>query len=74
MCLKYYYKKMGSSGKLEVDVEVKSPADKFWGFIRDSTILFPKALSHDYKSIEVLEGDGKAVGSIRHITYAEGTY
>lgn len=65
---------MGSSGKLEVEIEVKAPADKFWESIRDSTTLFPKALSHDYKSIEVLEGDGKAPGSIRLITYGEGIY
>lgn len=63
---------MATGGKLDVEIEVKSPADKFWGAIRDSTSLFPKAFSHDYKSIEVLEGDGKAPGSIRRITYAEG--
>lgn len=59
-------------GKLEVEVEVKSPAENFWKTIRDSTEIFPKAFSHDYKSIEVLEGDGKATGSVRLITYADG--
>ncbi|KAM0987409.1 hypothetical protein ACFX13_011732 [Malus domestica] len=60
-------------GKLEVEVEVKSPAQKFWEALRDSTTVFPKAFPHDYKSIDVLEGDGKAVGSVRLITYAEGS-
>lgn len=64
---------MATSGKLEVEVEVKSSAEKFWETIRESTTIFPKALSHDYKSIQVLEGDGKAPGSVRHIVYAEGT-
>ncbi|KAK3041754.1 hypothetical protein RJ639_000270 [Escallonia herrerae] len=64
---------MATTGKLEVDIEVKSQADKFWGSIRDSTTLFPKAFPHDYKSIEVLEGDGKAVGSVRKFHYAEGS-
>ncbi|KAK3223265.1 hypothetical protein Dsin_010290 [Dipteronia sinensis] len=64
---------MAVAGKLEVDVEVKSPADKFWGSIRDSTSLFPRAFPHDYKSIQVLEGDGKASGSVRLLTYAEGS-
>ncbi|KAK4263316.1 hypothetical protein QN277_028747 [Acacia crassicarpa] len=64
---------MAATGKLEVEVEVKSHVDKFWETIRDSTIIFPKALSHDYKSIEILEGDGKAPGSVRHIIYAEGS-
>lgn len=64
----------GSTGKLEVEIEVKSNANKFWGTIRDSTVIFPKALSHDYKSIEVVEGDGKAPGSVRKILYGEGTH
>ncbi|KAK8512890.1 hypothetical protein V6N12_030300 [Hibiscus sabdariffa] len=66
-------KPMACTGQLEVEVELKSPADKVWGTIRDSTIIFPKALSHDYKCIEVLEGDGKAPGSVRLIHYAEGS-
>ncbi|GLT50310.1 hypothetical protein SLA2020_238020 [Shorea laevis] len=61
------------SGQLHVDVEFKSPADKFWGTVRDSTTVFPKAFPQDYKSIEVLEGDGKAPGSVRLITYSEGS-
>uniref|UniRef100_A0A2P2J748 MLP-like protein 423 n=1 Tax=Rhizophora mucronata TaxID=61149 RepID=A0A2P2J748_RHIMU len=64
---------MACSGKLNVDIEVKSAADKFWECIRDSTTLFPKLFPQQYKSIEVLEGDGKAVGSVRLITYAEGS-
>ncbi|KAL1355274.1 hypothetical protein HN51_007326 [Arachis hypogaea] len=64
---------MATRGKLEVDIELKSSADKFWKTIRESTEIFPKAFPHDYKSIEVLEGDGKAAGSVRHITYGEGS-
>ncbi|KAF8399302.1 hypothetical protein HHK36_015167 [Tetracentron sinense] len=58
--------------KLEVDIEVKSSADKFWGSIRDSTTLFPKVFPELYKSIDVLEGDGKCVGSVRLLKYPEG--
>ncbi|KAG6600129.1 MLP-like protein 423 [Cucurbita moschata] len=64
---------MASDGTLNVEVDVKSIAPKFWNSMRDSTIIFPKAFPHDYKSIEVLEGDGKAVGSVRLITYSEGS-
>ncbi|XP_004489875.1 MLP-like protein 423 [Cicer arietinum] len=61
-------------GKLEVDIiDLKSNADKFWQTIRDSTTIFPKAFPHDYKSIEILQGDGKAPGSIRHFSYGEGS-
>jgi hypothetical protein len=63
---------MASGGKLEVDVEIKSAAKKFWDNIRDSTTLFPKAFPDQYKSIEILEGDGKAAGSTRLFTYGEG--
>lgn len=63
---------MAATGKIEVEVEVKSPADKFFDAIRNSTVIFPKAFPNQYKSIEVLEGDGKSVGSIRLIKYAEG--
>ncbi|KAJ7943605.1 MLP protein [Quillaja saponaria] len=62
-----------ATGKLEVDIEVKSNPNEFWETIKDSTIVFPKAFPNDYKSIEVLEGDGKSVGSVRLITYGDGS-
>ncbi|GMI87793.1 MLP-like protein 423 [Hibiscus trionum] len=64
---------MACTGKLEVEIDLKSPADKVWSTIRDSTTIFPIALSHDYKSIEVLEGDGKSPGTVRLFIYAEGS-
>ncbi|XP_065860984.1 MLP-like protein 423 [Euphorbia lathyris] len=64
---------MAGSGKLDVEIELKSSAEKFWSSIRDSTSLFPKEFPDQYKSIQVLEGDGKAAGSVRLFTYAEGS-
>ncbi|KAK4261280.1 hypothetical protein QN277_004302 [Acacia crassicarpa] len=64
---------MATTGKLEVEVQVKSQVDKFWETVKDSAAIFPKAFPQDYKSIEILEGDGKSVGSVRHITYGEGS-
>lgn len=61
-----------TQGKLEVDVEVKSNPDKFWSSIRESDKVFPKAFPELYKSIDILEGDGKAVGSVRLVNFAEG--
>ncbi|MQL86226.1 hypothetical protein Taro_018757 [Colocasia esculenta] len=63
---------MGLAGKLDVEVEVKSQADKFWRGIRNSADLFPDAFPDQYKSIETVEGDGKSVGSVRLIKYAQG--
>lgn len=57
------------AAKSEVEVEVKSAPEKFWKAIRDSTDLFPKVFPEQYKSIDILEGDGKSVGSIRLVNY-----
>ncbi|XP_004509856.1 MLP-like protein 423 [Cicer arietinum] len=64
---------MATNGKLEVEIEVKSNADKFWSIIKDSASIFPKAFPNDYKSIEILEGDGNTVGSVRLVTFGEGS-
>ncbi|MED6143645.1 hypothetical protein PIB30_007948 [Stylosanthes scabra] len=51
-------------GKLEAETKVKSNADKFWGAIRDFVTVFPKVSPTDYKSIQILEGDGKVACSV----------
>ncbi|PIA40418.1 hypothetical protein AQUCO_02500252v1 [Aquilegia coerulea] len=59
-------------GRLEVEVEAKSSADKLWEAIKDVTNLltiFPDR----YKSVDLLEGDGKSVGSIILLKYVEAT-
>ncbi|XP_075493080.1 MLP-like protein 423 [Primulina tabacum] len=61
---------MGS--KVEVEAEVKANANKFWESIRESSTLFPKIFPQQYESIEVLEGDGKSVGSVRLVKFAPG--
>lgn len=60
--------------KTELDVEVKSSADKMWEAIRESTKLFPKIFPELYESIETVEGDGKSVGTIRLLKYAPGMF
>eukprot|EP00262_Sarcandra_glabra_P009457 TRINITY_DN23855_c0_g1_i1.p1 TRINITY_DN23855_c0_g1~~TRINITY_DN23855_c0_g1_i1.p1 ORF type:complete len:168 (-),score=32.54 TRINITY_DN23855_c0_g1_i1:228-683(-) len=62
---------MGSIGNIEVEVELKSPADKFWGNIREST-QFPKIFPETYKSVEIVEGDGKSAGTITLFKYVQG--
>ena len=57
---------------MEMEMELKSSADKVWGAIGDSNELFPKIFPEQYKSIEIVEGDGKTVGSIRLLKYADG--
>ncbi|KAE9613403.1 hypothetical protein Lal_00015958 [Lupinus albus] len=58
-------------GKLEGGFEAKSSADMFWGALRNWYTLFPKAFTSVYKAVEVVEGDGKAVGSVFHVSISE---
>ncbi|XP_057774645.1 MLP-like protein 423 [Salvia miltiorrhiza] len=60
------------ASKIEMEVELKSDAEKVWKGMRESTILFPKALPQHYQSIEILEGDGKSVNSVRLVNYPQG--
>ena len=63
---------MATTGKLDVEVKVKSNAEKFWKSIRDSATIFPKVCSDLYKNVEILEGDGHSIGSVRVVNFAEG--
>ncbi|CAM8883653.1 hypothetical protein QQ045_018993 [Rhodiola kirilowii] len=58
--------------KMEVDVEVKISPEKLWDTLRNSVTVFPVAFPELYKTIEVLEGDGKSPGSVRLLTFTEG--
>ncbi|CAH1426377.1 unnamed protein product [Lactuca virosa] len=62
---------MTTIGKLDVEVKVQSTADKFWNSIMNSATIFPKVCSGLYKNVEVLEGDGQSVGTVRVIHFAE---
>ncbi|XP_071701277.1 MLP-like protein 423 [Rutidosis leptorrhynchoides] len=64
---------MTTTGKLDVEVKVKSDAEKFWKSIMDSANIFPKVCSDLYKSVEILEGNGMSVGSVRMVNFAEGS-
>ncbi|KAL3329189.1 hypothetical protein AABB24_036337 [Solanum stoloniferum] len=48
-----------------------SPTRLFKGLVLDFDSLVPKLLSHDVKSIEIVEGDGGA-GSIKQMNFVEG--
>ncbi|KAH6763412.1 hypothetical protein C2S52_020845 [Perilla frutescens var. hirtella] len=52
------------ASKIEAEIELKSPAEKVWNNLKQFTVVFPKALPQTYERIDVLEGDGKSVGSV----------
>ncbi|KAJ3674009.1 hypothetical protein LUZ60_006001 [Juncus effusus] len=60
------------ASKVEFELEVKSNAEKFWKAMKDYADLIPKGFPQQYKSIDIIEGDGKSVGSVRLVKYAEG--
>ncbi|KAC9132067.1 hypothetical protein R6Q59_004795 [Mikania micrantha] len=64
---------MAKTGKLNAEIKVKSDADNFWKAILDSANIFPKACSDIYKAIEVVEGNGRSVGSVRVVHFTEGS-
>ncbi|KAI7753257.1 hypothetical protein M8C21_001172 [Ambrosia artemisiifolia] len=64
---------MATTGKLDVEVKVKSDADKLWNAIMDSATIFPKVCPDLYKAVELVEGDGRSVGSVRMVHFAEGS-
>ncbi|GLJ28450.1 hypothetical protein SUGI_0559760 [Cryptomeria japonica] len=57
---------------VDLDLELKVAPKKLWEGVRESTTLFPKILPSLFKSIETVEGDGKSVGTVRHIKYGDG--
>lgn len=55
--------------KLELQTQIKSSPDRLFDIYKNRTNLFPKISPDKYQSIQVLQGDGKSVGSIRLWTY-----
>ncbi|OVA04088.1 Bet v I domain [Macleaya cordata] len=55
--------------KLEVEIEVNCSADKFYGMFKHDVQELPKHLPHLYEGVEVLEGDGIGVGSVKRWHY-----
>ncbi|KAI3524588.1 hypothetical protein L1887_03247 [Cichorium endivia] len=63
---------MATTGKVDVEVKVKSDAEKFWKSIKEFATTFPKVCPNIYEKVEVLEGDGFSVGSVREVHFGEG--
>lgn len=60
------------ASNIEVEIEMKTPAEKVWSNIREFVTVYPKALPHIFEKFDVLEGDGRAVGSILVTTFNPG--
>ncbi|KAL6350888.1 hypothetical protein AAG906_031474 [Vitis piasezkii] len=60
---------MAQIAKMEAQVEIKSPANKFHEVLISKAHLLPKACPDKIKSIEVVEDDWKSVGCVELWTY-----
>ncbi|XP_059592210.1 MLP-like protein 43 [Vitis vinifera] len=63
---------MAQIAKMEAQVEIKSPSNKFYEVLSSKAHLLPKACPDKIKSIEVVEGDWKSAGSVKLWTYCIG--
>ncbi|XP_057961267.1 MLP-like protein 423 [Malania oleifera] len=58
--------------KLETQTGIKCSPQMFFNIYKNKSCLMPMISPDKFQSIEVLEGDGKSVGSIRLWTYVMG--
>nr|GMD19853.1 MLP-like protein 423 [Ipomoea batatas] len=63
---------MAQIWKLEVETQIKSASKKFFDIYLNNSRLLPKICPAKIRSVQVLEGDGKSVGSVRLWTYNLG--
>ncbi|KAL3731351.1 hypothetical protein ACJRO7_028258 [Eucalyptus globulus] len=63
---------MAQTRKLEKQAQIKSSPEKLFDVYKNKTDLMPKISPDKLRSIEVIEGDGKSVGSVRLWTYFLG--
>ncbi|KAI3433158.1 Bet_v_1 domain-containing protein [Psidium guajava] len=63
---------MAKVGKIEKQARIKSPPEKLFDIYKNKIDLMPKISPDKLRSIEVIEGDGKSVGSVRLWTYFLG--
>ncbi|XP_042499888.1 MLP-like protein 423 [Macadamia integrifolia] len=61
-----------TTGKLEIETEIQSPADKFFAIYKNHANLFTKVSPDVFKNTEIIRGCGKSVNSVLHIKYAWG--
>ena len=50
--------------KFEIDIELKTSPEKLWKNLKEFITLFPKAMPDAIERIDVIEGDGRSVGTV----------
>lgn len=64
---------MALVGKLETEVEINTPADKFYKIFASQIMhLLPNVSSDKIQGVELHEGDWETAGSVKHWDYTLG--
>ncbi|XAR72242.1 hypothetical protein NMG60_11018814 [Bertholletia excelsa] len=63
---------MAQIWKLEQQTEIKSSPDRLFDIYKNKSHLMPKICPQNLQSVQVLDGDGRSVGSVRLWTYIMG--
>ncbi|KAL0446771.1 UNVERIFIED_CONTAM: MLP-like protein [Sesamum latifolium] len=63
---------MAQLHKLQHKTQIRSSPDKIFDVYKNKTYLMPNISPDKLQSIQVLQGDGKSIGSVRLWTYVMG--
>ena len=63
---------MSLKGILEVEIEIKSPADKYYEYWNAKAHHIPNLCNHHIRKIDMHEGDWETEGSVKTWTYVVG--
>lgn len=72
LCLDFVRVKMGLSGKVEAEVEIKASAEKFFHVFRKQLQHLPNISSQRIHSAVVHEGDWENVDAVKHWEFTVG--
>ncbi|KAG6398806.1 hypothetical protein SASPL_140277 [Salvia splendens] len=53
-----------ATNKFEVEIELKTSPEKLWRNLKEYVTLFPKAMPDVIERVDVIEGDGRSVGTV----------
>ncbi|PON94460.1 Bet v I/Major latex protein, partial [Trema orientale] len=60
---------MAQIAKMELHLEIRSSAERFYNMLRSKQCLFPKICPEVFKDVNAIKGDWESVGSIKQWTY-----
>ncbi|KAF4352675.1 hypothetical protein F8388_005370 [Cannabis sativa] len=63
---------MAQIAKMELQMELKSSAERFYGIFRSKRYLIPEMCPDLVKNVKVIKGDWESVGSIKEWTLVTG--